>query len=106
MKEKQYFVYIMTNQENTVLYTGVTNDLLRRVTEHRSGKGGRFSKKYKIYSLVYFEAGDDISIAISREKQIKAGSRQKKVDLINTINPNWEDMFEKYFGESSLEKNG
>jgi len=100
MKENQYFVYIMTNQDHSVLYTGVTNDLQRRVIEHRSGKGGAFSKKYKLYSLVYFEAGDDISIAISREKQIKGGSRQKKIELINSINPDWEDLFEEYFGNS------
>jgi len=91
----------MTNQDHTVLYTGVTNNLLRRVTEHRSGKGGRFSKKYKLYSLVYYEAGYDVLIAISREKQIKGGSRQKKIKLINSINPDWEDLFEEYFGESS-----
>ena len=100
MKENQYFVYIMTNQDHTVLYTGVTNNLLRRVIEHRSGKGGAFSKKYKLYSLVYFEVGDDISIAISREKQIKGGSRQKKIELINSINPDWEDLFEEYFSNS------
>jgi putative endonuclease len=96
-----YFVYIMSNQDHTVLYTGVTNDLQRRVLEHRSGKGGKFSNKYKIYELVYYETGDDISVAISREKQIKAGSRQKKIDLVNSINPEWEDLYEKYFGKSS-----
>ncbi len=102
MKATQYFVYIMTNQDHTVLYTGVTNNLQRRVIEHRSGKGGGFSKKYKLYSLVYYETGNDISIAISREKQIKAGSRQKKIELINSINPNWEDLYEEYFIKSSL----
>lgn len=102
MKVTQYFVYIMTNQDHTVLYTGVTNNLQRRVIEHRSGKGGGFSKKYKLYSLVYYETGNDISIAISREKQIKAGSRQKKIELINSINPNWEDLYEEYFIKSAL----
>jgi putative endonuclease len=97
MKENLYFVYIMSNQDHTVLYTGVTNDLQRRVIEHKSGKGGAFSKKYKLYKLVYYESGNEIKIAISREKQIKAGSRQKKVDLINSINPDWEDLYEKYF---------
>jgi putative endonuclease len=67
-KEPMYFVYIMSNQEHTVLYTGVTNDLQRRVLEHRSGNGGVFSNKYKLYELVYYKAGDDISVAISREK--------------------------------------
>lgn len=83
----------MTNQNHTVLYTGVTNDLRRRVIEHRSGNGGSFTKRYKINSLVYFEAGDDVTKAISGEKQIKGGSRQKKIDLINSINPGWEDLF-------------
>ena|SRR4030042_3897066 len=99
MKENQYFVYIMTNQDHTVLYTGVTNDLQRRVIEHRSGKGGAFSKRYKMYKLVYYEYGDDIKMAIFREKQIKGGSRQKKVALINKFNPDWEDLYDKYFGD-------
>jgi len=97
MKKKLYFVYIMSNQDHTVLYTGVTNDLQRRVIEHKSGKGGAFSKKYKLYKLVYYESGNEIKIAISREKQIKAGSRKKKIELINSINPDWEDLYEKYF---------
>ena len=88
----------MTNQSHTVLYTGVTNDLPRRVLEHRSGKGGTFSHRYKLYNLVYYETGDDISIAISREKQIKAGSKQKKIELINSINPGWEDYLRSTFG--------
>ena len=70
MKANEYFVYIMTNQDHTVLYTGVTNDIQRRVIEHKFGKGGKFSKKYKLFKLVYFEAGDDITTAIFREKQI------------------------------------
>jgi putative endonuclease len=90
----------MTNQSHTVLYTGVTNNLPRRVIEHRSGKGGAFSKKYKIYKLVYYEAGHEITVAISREKQIKAGSRQNKIDLINSINPKWEDLYENYLAKS------
>jgi putative endonuclease len=88
----------MTNQDHTVLYTGVTNDLQRRVIEHRTGKGGRYSKRYKLYKLVYFEAGEDIKGAIFREKQIKGGSRQKKIELINSINPKWIDLFGEYFG--------
>jgi putative endonuclease len=67
----------MTNTHNTVLYTGLTNDLQRRVLEHKDGKGG-FSKKYNVTKLVYFEYGDDVSKAILREKQIKAGSRKKR----------------------------
>jgi putative endonuclease len=103
LKEIQYFVYIMTNQDHTVLYTGVTNDLQRRVIEHRSGKGGAFSKKYKIYEQVYFESGTDIKTALYREKQIKAGSRKKKIELNNSINPDWEDLFIEFYGKSSEE---
>ena len=101
MTENQYYVYIMTNQDNTVLYTGVTNDLERRVIEHRSGKGGEFTKKYKVCKLIYYETGDDVSKAIYREKQIKGTSRKIKIELINSINPTWEDLYKKYFVEIS-----
>jgi putative endonuclease len=83
---------------NTALYTGVTNDLQRRVLEHRSDIGSMFTKKYKLYKLVYYESGRDINTALTREKLIKAGSRRKKVELIESINPRWEDLFEKFFG--------
>ena len=99
MDEKLYYVYIMTTIDNTALYTGVTNDLQRRVIEHRSGKGSGFTKKYKIYKLVYFESGDSRYSAIEREKQIKGGSRAKKIELIRSINPSWDDLFENYFGK-------
>lgn len=82
---------------NTVLYTGVTNDLRRRVFEHRSGKGRNFTNRYKVYKLVYYETGSSIDAALTREKQIKGGSRGKKIELIKSINPNWEDIFDKYF---------
>ena len=98
MTEKQYCVYIMTNANNTTLYTGVTNNLQRRVLEHRSGKGSGFTRAYNLVKLVYFECGDDINSAILREKQIKGGSRRKKIDLINSLNPDWKDLFEEYFG--------
>jgi putative endonuclease len=97
MAEYQYFIYIMSNAHNTVLYTGVTNNLYRRVMEHKSGKGGAFTKKYNVTKLVYFESGNDVKAAITREKQIKGGSRQKKIDLINSMNPEWSDLLEKYF---------
>lgn len=87
----------MTNSRNTVLYTGVTNDLQRRVKEHKAGKGGGFTRKYNIGKLVYFECGDGIDSAIAREKQIKAGSRKKKDELINGFNPEWNDLFEEFF---------
>ncbi len=97
MSDRYYCVYIMTNVHNTVLYTGVTNNLQRRVLEHRSGMGSEFTKKYNVKKLVFFECGDDINAAITREKQIKAGSRKKKIELINSINPEWKDLYEEYF---------
>ena len=84
----------MTNQWHTVLYTGVTNNLRLRVFEHKKGLGSKFTEEYIIDRLVYFEEYDDINQAIAREKQIKAGSRQKKIDLINNFNPNWKGLGE------------
>jgi putative endonuclease len=92
---KQYCVYIMTNAHNKVLYTGVTNNLARRVYEHKNGLGGIFTKKYNIQKLVYYEVGDDVNAVIAREKQIKGGSRKKKVELIISTNPEWRDLFEE-----------
>ena len=92
MTDKTYCVYIMTNKHNTTLYTGVTNNLLRRVYEHKSGIGSKFTHRYNIYKLVYYETTNDIEAAIIREKQIKGGSRQKKIDLVNSINPGWRDL--------------
>ena len=94
MSKRSYFVYIMTNKYNTVLYTGVTNDLLRRVSEHRAHRGSAFTSKYNVTKLVYFEEYGEINDAIAREKQIKAGSRQKKIDLVNSINPEWKDLLQ------------
>jgi putative endonuclease len=91
----QYYVYILTNVNNTVLYTGVTNNLKRRIFEHRQGYGSVFTKRYNIYKLVYYEYTQDVTSAIQREKQIKAGSRRKKIDLINSLNPDWRDLFDE-----------
>jgi putative endonuclease len=92
MGEKIYFVYVMTNLHNTTLYTGITNNLFRRVQEHKQGEGGQFSRRYKMKKLVYFEAYGDVRTAIAREKQIKGGSRMKKAELISTLNPDWLDL--------------
>jgi len=92
MGEKKYFVYILTNLHNTTLYTGVTNNLFRRVQQHKQGEGGQFSQKYKTRKLVYYEVHSDIRIAIGREKEIKGGSRMKKVELIGSLNPDWLDL--------------
>ena len=95
MLDKHYYVYILTNKTNRVLYTGVTNDLVRRVYEHKNHFAKSFTEKYNVTKLVYFEHTESIEGAILREKQIKAGSRQKKIDLINSTNPNWEDLYGK-----------
>jgi len=92
---RQCYVYIMTNRRNTVLYTGVTNDLQRRVYEHKAELVGGFTKSYRATKLVYYEVFEDIENAILREKQIKAGSRQKKIDLVNGMNPGWRDLYEE-----------
>lgn len=94
--EKGGAIYILANSNNTVLYTGVTNDLMRRIYEHRNGIDVKsFSAKYNVSKLVYFESFHSIEEAILREKQIKGGSRKKKENLINSINPEWKDLWEE-----------
>jgi putative endonuclease len=93
--DRQYYVYIMTNKNNTVLYTGVTNDLKRRVCQHKAKLVKGFTKKYNVDKLVYFEVFADAYYAISREKQIKGGPRRKKIDLINSMNEEWKDLYDE-----------
>ena len=95
MPSHNYYVYILTNKHHTVLYTGVTNDLARRVSEHREKLAPGFTSRYNVSTLAYYEPFDDINAAIARERQIKAGSRQDKLDLINGSNPEWRDLFEE-----------
>ena len=90
-----YFVYILTNTHNSVLYIGVTNDLKRRVFEHKNKLIDGFSKKYNVDKLVYYEHTEDVYSAISREKQLKNLLRSKKNQLINNFNPEWVDLFDK-----------
>jgi putative endonuclease len=92
---KQYYVYIMTNETNTVTYTGVTNDLIRRIDEHKHKVLRGFTSKYNISKLVYYEVGESIESCILREKQIKSWSRKTKIVLINTMNPDWHDLSEE-----------
>ena len=93
---KTYYVYIMTNRSKT-LYTGVTNDLRRRVYEHKTGQGSTFTSKYNIKRLVYYEETPDVNAAIAREKQIKGWLRRKKIALIEAHNPEWKDLSEGWF---------
>ena len=90
--EREYFVYILTNKSNRVLYTGVTNNLESRIWQHRNRLTPGFTSKYNFYKLVYYETHSDIKSAIFREKQIKSGSRSKKIRLIEEQNPRWHDL--------------
>ncbi len=94
--EKKYCVYIMTNKYNTVLYTGVTGNLEERVYQHRNKQIKGFTEKYNLTKLVYYEANEKAGEAILREKQIKAGSRQKKINLVNSMNEKWRDLYEDF----------
>jgi len=89
---KSYYVYMLTNKTNRVLYVGVTNNLVRRVEEHRSGLIDGFTKKYNLKKLVYAEECDDAYYAIKREKELKGWLRRKKDQLINEINSRWDDL--------------
>jgi putative endonuclease len=93
MWNHNYYIYILSNYNNTVLYTGVTNNLERRVYEHKNHLVKGFTSKYNVNKLVYFEHYSHINDAISREKQIKAGSRKKKIELIEKENDKWLDLY-------------
>ena len=94
MVDRKYFVYILASKKHGTLYTGVTNDLKRRVAEHRDIKPSSFSGRYKTFKLVYYETFDAPGSAIAREKQLKAGSRAAKIRLIEGMNPGWEDLYD------------
>ena len=100
MKNHIYFVYLLTNSANTILYVGVTNNLKRRILEHKEKVHKGFSAKHNCNKLVYFEFYQWIKDAIEREKQIKAGSRLKKIKLINFTNPEWVDLTPALFAET------
>jgi putative endonuclease len=90
-----YYVYILTTERNSALYTGITNDLYRRCCEHKAGHNPGFTKKYNVNKLVYYEVFDLVEVAIAREKQIKGYSRGKKISLINKFNPSWVELHNK-----------
>ncbi len=90
---KMGYVYILTDSQNRVLYTGVTSDLLKRIWEHKNHVVEGFSKKYNVIKLVYYEQGEDIYGAICREKQIKGKLRKKKIEMINKMNSEWKDLY-------------
>ena len=90
---KESYIYLLTNQSTRVLYTGVTNDLIRRIYEHKNKFVSGFTKQYNVNRLVYYEIFSDIVTAIEREKQIKGWTTKKKNDLVNSLNPKWEDLY-------------
>jgi predicted GIY-YIG superfamily endonuclease len=95
MRERQPVVYIMANKRNGTIYTGVTSDLIKRVYEHKYAGIDGFTQKYSCKNLVYYELIDNMTSAISREKQLKGGSRKRKLALIEKMNPLWEDLYDK-----------
>lgn len=99
---RSYYVYILTNNLKTVLYIGMTNNLQRRLEEHRSGIVDGFSKQYQTKILIHFEAAEDVYAAIGREKQLKGWSRKKKEELIERRNPYWRDLSEELFPDDQL----
>ena len=96
-RELRPCVYIMTNKGNRVLYTGVTSNLFKRVAEHKNKVIAGFTSNYNVTELVHYEEFSTMEEAIAREKQIKGGSRKKKIDLICSKNPEWKDLFEEFF---------
>ncbi|MAN76501.1 GIY-YIG nuclease family protein [Pelagibacterium flavum] len=90
-----YYTYILCNRRNGTLYIGVTNDIARRVWEHRQGKGGKFTRLYKVHRLVYAEIHEDVTIAIQREKTLKEWPRTWKIKQIEKDNPDWDDLYER-----------
>jgi putative endonuclease len=92
MPSPPYYVYLLSNRHRTVLYVGMTNDLCRRMREHRDGRRGAFPDRYNVTDLVYFERYETSTAAIGREKQLKAWRREKKEALVETQNPNWEPL--------------
>lgn len=90
-----YYVYILANDTNVTIYTGVTNDLLRRVYEHRNSLDpNSFTARYKVHKLVYYEETNDINAAIEREKQIKSWNRKRKNKIVESMNPTWQDLYD------------
>ncbi len=100
---KQYYVYIMTNKSG-MLYTGVTNNLLRRVYEHKQKLVSGITKKFRITKLVYFELSSDVMAAINREQEIKDWRRAKKIALVNTVNPAWKDLSAEWYENSKFKQ--
>ena len=96
MTEKSYYVYLLTNWNNKVMYVGITNDLQRRIFEHKEKSVKGFTEKYNVHKLVYFEQTSDVEAALTREKEIKKWRREKKNRLVENANPSWMDLSEDF----------
>ena len=97
LKDSQFYVYLLTNKPNETLYTGITNNLMRRIWEHKNKINEGFSKRYGLYKLVYFEIFKSAKEAITREKRLKKWKRQWKIELIEVMNPYWKDLSEGWY---------
>ena len=97
-----YYVYCLTNEYNNVMYIGMTNNLVRRVYEHKTKQVSGFTEKYNVGKLVYFEETFDVDVALAREKEIKKWRREKKNALVTAVNPTWKDLNEGWYGDISL----
>ena len=101
MHGKTYYVYIMASKRNGTLYIGATNDLIKRVFQHKNNLADGFTKKYGVHTLVYYETTNDINSALIREKQLKKWNRKWKLELIEKDNPEWNDLANEYYGENA-----
>ena len=97
-EERSYYVYILTSQKNGTLYIGVTNNLIRRIKEHKEGSAKGFTKKYKVDKLVYYESTTDIDEALCTEKRLKKWNRAWKIRIIEEFNPSWKDLYNDLLG--------
>jgi putative endonuclease len=94
MKQHNYYIYILASRKNGTIYIGMTNNLIRRVAEHKEGMVEGFTKKYNVKNLVYYEYTNDVKSAILREKQLKKWNRNWKIELVESMNPEWHDLFD------------
>ena len=101
-KEYNFYIYILTNYSRTVLYIGFTNNIIRRTIEHKNNLGCKFTKKYKLKYLVYFEQCEDVYSMMKREKEIKKWKREKKDNLVKSVNPNLNDLSDKLFKDNEI----
>ncbi len=103
-KEYSFYIYILINYSKTVLYVGFTNNIIRRIIEHKNDLGCKFTRKYKLKNLVYFEQCEDVYRMMEREKEIKGWRREKKINLIKSVNPNLNDLSGKLFEDNGITK--